>query len=81
MGDIKMSTTIRDLKMTSAGEYMKQVYSIPKDTPSGKTYLEIQEMLEEGHRPRVVAFTLEVPIDWVYDVLEELEESGVQPNF
>jgi hypothetical protein len=76
-----MSTTIRDLKMTSAGEYMKQVYSIPKDSPSGKTYLEIQEMIAEGHRPRVIACTLEVPINWVYDVLEEFEDNGFEYDF
>lgn len=46
-------------------------------SPTGKVYLEIQEMLQNGHSPRVIAYTLEVPLTWVYDVYEELEDYNV----
>lgn len=37
-------------------------------------YIEIQDMLEQGHSPWAVAQTLEVPVQWVYEVYEQLTE-------
>lgn len=42
-------------------------------------YTEIQSELQDGGDPRVIAKTMNIPTEWVYDVLEttlqtELEE-------
>jgi hypothetical protein len=42
--------------------------------------LEIQEMLEQGHHPRAVSFSLEVPLEWVYDALDQVERSHNEPE-
>ena len=34
----------------------------------------IQEMLEEGSEPAIIASLLEVPITWVYEVSDSVEE-------
>lgn len=41
-------------------------------------FKEIQEMLQEGHSIRTVSYTLEVPIDWVYNVLDVMESNNIE---
>jgi hypothetical protein len=38
--------------------------------------IDIQEMLEEGYRPVTIATMLNVPVTWVYDVVEMQQEEG-----
>ena len=41
--------------------------------------IDIQEMLEEGYRPVTIATMLNVPVTWVYDVVEmQQEESNTE---
>ena len=41
--------------------------------------LEIQTMLEDGYRPVTIASVLNVPVTWVYDVVEmQQEESNTE---
>lgn len=41
--------------------------------------IDIQEMLEEGYRPVTIATVLNVPVTWVYDVVEmQQEESNTE---
>lgn len=36
-------------------------------------YLEIQEYLDQGHEPEIIAKIMEVPIDWVLVVEANME--------
>jgi hypothetical protein len=38
--------------------------------------LDIQLMLEDGVHPTTIAKTLEVPLGWVYDTLESMDEEN-----
>jgi len=40
-----------------------------------KIHQEITEMLEAGDRPIKIATLLQIPLNMVYDVLEELEQT------
>ena len=62
------------LKTTNSRFLVKQASVRKALSPDREVLEEIKEMLVEGHRPRVVAHTLEVSLDWVYDVLEDMEE-------
>lgn len=43
-------------------------------------YTEIQIMLEQGHSPQAIAQVLEVPVNWVYEVYEQLTEDMPEPQ-
>jgi hypothetical protein len=38
--------------------------------------LDIQQMLADGFHPTTIAKTLEVPLGWVYDTLESMDEEN-----
>jgi hypothetical protein len=37
-------------------------------------YTEVSEMLEKGTHPATISAVLDVPISWVYEVLDEAEK-------
>jgi hypothetical protein len=37
--------------------------------------LEIESMLEQDFRPTTIALMLEIPVDWVYEVLDEIVDN------
>lgn len=44
----------------------------------GELAIEIEEMLENGHCPKIVSQVLEIPLSWVLDFLEI--ENNVEGN-
>lgn len=42
---------------------------------------DIVDMLEQGDRPRKIAILLDIPVDEVYDVLEQLQEEEMYSPF
>ncbi len=38
-------------------------------------YLDIELMLEQGTHPATISAVLDVPVSWVYEVLEESEKT------
>jgi len=47
----------------------------------GNLYLEIQERLEQGVKPELVASELNVPLDWVLTVENNLTFAESDPEF
>jgi hypothetical protein len=43
--------------------------------------MEIEELLAEGMSPKFIAVTLEVPIEMVYDTIEQLECMEVERQY
>ena len=42
---------------------------------------EISDMLDEGYRPVVIASILHIPLNMVYDVLDQLQSDGEYSPF
>lgn len=43
-------------------------------------YLDIELMLERGDHPATISAVLDVPVSWVYEVLEESEKAEEDLN-
>ena len=43
--------------------------------------IEIVEMLEQGTHPATISAVLEVPVTWVYDVSDSLQDKEVYSPF
>lgn len=37
--------------------------------------LEIEAMLEQDYRPTTIALILEIPVSWVYEVIDEIVDN------
>ena len=44
-------------------------------------YMEIEEMLEKGTHPATISAVLDVPVFFVYDVLEAIEVKNTECDF
>jgi hypothetical protein len=43
-------------------------------------YMDIELMLEQGTHPSTISAVLDVPVSWVYEVLEDAEKSDEEPH-